>query len=108
MKGLELPISMIVIIAIAVLVLVVVAAFFSGYFGTGVGSIGLEDAFSRGCAALRAGYECKPANVNLVQITDYKFSASDTAPYHTLAEICTKKNLGTDATICAKACGCVV
>jgi len=47
MKGLELPINMIIIIAIAVLVLVVIAAFFTGYFGSGTGTISLEQAHLR-------------------------------------------------------------
>lgn len=109
MKGLELPINMIIIIAIAVLVLVVIAAFFTGYFGTGTGTISLEDAFSKGCAALRSGYECKPSNVQQVTIPGYHAFAGDTAT-HYLNEICEKKGISmADGGIaCARACGCLV
>ena len=106
MKGLELPINMIIIIAIAVLVLVVIAAFFTGYFGSGTGTISLEDAFSKGCAALRSGYGCDPAKIGQVVIPNYQAFAGDTAT-HYLSEICEKKGFGSDQTACARACGCL-
>lgn len=50
MKGLELPMNVIVAVAIAVLVLVVMAAFFSGGFIAPGQTITATDAWSRGCA----------------------------------------------------------
>jgi len=110
MKGLELPISMIVIIAVAVLVLVVVAAFFAGYFGTGTGAISLESAFSRGCAALRAGYQCLPENTGKVIIADYAKTVNDpNKGIYSLQKICEEKGLAVgDTNACARACGCLI
>jgi len=106
MKGLELPVNMIIIIAIAVLVLVVVAAFFAGRTGEGFASISLEQAFTQGCAALRAGYECNSQSIGSVIIPGYKKGANDQTP-HPLSEICADKGIP-DLNACARACGCVV
>ena len=52
MRGISLPIEMIVIIAVAVLVLVVIAAFFVGGAGGQIGRITDQDALTRGCVQL--------------------------------------------------------
>ena len=111
MKGLELPINMIIIIAIAVLVLVVIAAFFTGQIGGGISTVGLEAAFSDGCQQLRSAYGCSMSGSPFSSITvNYQRPGSNT-PTSTLAELCTVKNLQTtianDPTSCGKACGCV-
>ncbi|MEM7819408.1 MAG: hypothetical protein QXD48_01100 [Candidatus Aenigmatarchaeota archaeon] len=58
MKGLELPISMIVVIAVAVLVLVVIAVFFTGQTALQTETIKVQNALSTGCQKLRTLYNC--------------------------------------------------
>lgn len=97
---------MIIVIAIAVLVLVVVSAFFAGQTGGGFQSIGLEQAFTQGCGALRSAYDCNPNFVASVNIPGYKTGATDTSTHH-LGEICERKGITTNEA-CARACGCAV
>ena len=114
MKGLELPINMIVVVAIAVLVLVVVAAFFAGQLGGGVDTIALENAFSSGCNNLRAIYNCDPAVITsgTLKVLNYapaghqisEYTASGGYPF---SGICTAKNYA-PGVVCAKACGCAL
>ena len=117
MKGLELPLNMIVLIIIAVLVLVVVAAFFAGYIGTGQNSIAASAAFSTGCNTLRQVYSCNSASVSAVQITGYNPSNTPidqntkmptTGQWGNLQQAC-HQNFGnnqlSDAD-CARACSC--
>ena len=106
MKGLELPINMIIVIAIAVLVLVVVSAFFAGQTSSGISSISLEQAFTQGCSALRSGYDCNPNSIGSVNVPGYKINAGDST-VHTLTEVCTRKGLS-EPNACAQACGCQV
>ncbi len=49
MKGLELPINMIVIIAVAVLVLVAISIFFVAQSGSGLSKIDAQGVFANGC-----------------------------------------------------------
>ncbi len=54
MKGMSLPINVVVIIVIAVLVMLAVAAFFSGGFTQSRSTISDADALNKGCAVWRA------------------------------------------------------
>ncbi|MEK6888299.1 MAG: hypothetical protein AABX14_05125 [Candidatus Aenigmatarchaeota archaeon] len=107
MKGLELPINMIVVVAIAVLVLVVVAAFFAGQLGGGTNTIELQAAFSSGCNTLRSAYNCASLNFNV----NYQKSGSTslTTPF---SEICVLQGytatVSNDPLSCTKACGCQI
>ncbi len=105
MKGLELPINMIVIIAVAVLILVVVAAFFSGQFGTGVNTIAVNNAFNEGCSSLKSVYNCDPTRLDEVQTS---FIPSGRSTPALLLEVCglKDKNFIGRADLCARACGC--
>jgi len=53
MKGMELPINMIIIIAIAVLVFVVVAAYFAGAFGGSKDKLAAQAAWNTFCGSER-------------------------------------------------------
>ena len=75
MKGMSLPINMIVIVAIAVLVLVVVAAFFVGGLKP-LQQIEVENAFNKGCTALRAGYNCAASSISSISISDYYYDSN--------------------------------
>lgn len=58
MKGISLPINVVVIIALAVLVLVVLGAFFGGYFGGSTIELQRERALESACSQLRTLYNC--------------------------------------------------
>lgn len=70
MKGMSLPIEMIVIIAISILVLVVIVAFFVGGTGNQMNSIADRDALTRGCTQLAL---TPPMGCN-TPLTDVKIS----------------------------------
>ncbi len=54
MKGISLPINVIIIVAVAVLVMIVVSAFFVSSTGSGISAISHNEAWSRGCAQATA------------------------------------------------------
>ncbi len=101
MKGMEMPINMIVVIAIAVLVLVVVAAFFAGRLGSGTASIELEGAFSQGCNTLRTIENCASTGFTVIG-----FKLPGESVDATFDQLCRAK--GYDTEQCKRACGCQV
>lgn len=108
MKGLSLPINMIVIIAIAVLVLIVVAAFFASQTGSGFDTVAVNNAFNEGCGILRSvNYNCDPADTSSIT-TNYKKPGSTSTQGETLLTVCGLKdrNIQGDQVKCAQACGC--
>ncbi|MBI4163127.1 MAG: hypothetical protein HY513_05575 [Candidatus Aenigmarchaeota archaeon] len=110
MRGLELPINIIVIIAIAVLVLTVIAAFFTGALGGGTNAIATEQAFQKGCQLLRTVQACDSGRIEFVTIAGYRASqngitADATSPGVPMLTVCTLKG-ASDASTCAQLCGC--
>jgi hypothetical protein len=111
MKGLELPINMIVVIAIAVLVLTVVAAFFVGQTGGGVDTVRFESAFTSACTTWRTAYNCADTNMGLVPV-NFKFSGQ--TQNANMDQMCKYKILGStttgtySTTDCQRLCGCSV
>lgn len=111
MKGLELPINMIVVVAIAVLVLVVVAAFFIGGFKP-IEDIGAAAAYGQGCNTLKAVYGCVASSVNDIRITGYNPDnrpVDPGVPYEgeTLMRACSDKFKTSITDVqCAVSCGC--
>lgn len=105
MKGLELPINMIVVVAIAVLVLVVVAAFLTGSFFRDTGTIQLQQAFSSACGTLKNAYNCQDTSfvVEGAQIPGQSGSP-------TFAQLCDAVYSSTPIAArpnqCLRACGC--
>jgi len=101
MKGMSLPINMIVIIALAVLILVIITAFTTSQFGGGISSISQESAFAQLCTQYRGGgcttgtWQSFSTNVQgagsltLQQICQNKFGASSGEP------------------VCKQNCGCL-
>jgi hypothetical protein len=106
MKGMELPINMIIIIAIAMLILVIVGAFFSGTFGGTVGSISLENALNQACSQLVTIYNCDDGKLGTISV-NYKETGQSDATLKPLSRLCTLK-LGSGYTIeaCMRYCGC--
>ncbi|HLD38739.1 MAG TPA: hypothetical protein VJB05_00310 [archaeon] len=108
MKGLELPINMIVVVAIAVLVLVVVAAFFAGQLGGGTSTIALENAFISGCGKLKSLYNCDSTQIGSINVLNYAPQGTPvSATGFPFSSICTAKGYITTQE-CAKACGCQI
>ncbi len=67
MKGMSLPINLVVIIAICVLVLLAVAAFFAGGFGSGAASIGDSSALQKGCGMWKSqGCKLNSCDIGIV------------------------------------------
>ena len=114
MKGMELPINMIVVIAIAVLVLVVVAAFFAGRLGSGTDEIALNSAFNNGCTTLRTVYNCVDPGPGVINVRGYVPSGqsanaySNGYPFSGSDSICDRKGFGSSGPQCAQACGCQI
>ncbi len=114
MKGLELPINMIVVIAIAVLVLVAVGALFAGWLGGGSLDQRREASLNTACNIFRSVYNCDTTRMGDVDVQHQ--DASDSAPKtYTLSQVCTFKNLKTNGdntasniNQCAQRCGCPV
>ena len=120
MKGMDLPINMIVIVAIAVLVLVVVVGFFGGFFTRGLGDIEFNKAFDGACNQLRTIYNCDSIQVGRSTVA-YQAPGKSTTETWTLAALCTKKFGGDPQPLlttvtgiadgdkkCAQSCGCPV
>lgn len=106
MKGMELPINMIIIIAIAMLILVVVGAYFSGAFGGTSNAISLENAFSQACSQLVSAYNCDTQYMGTIKV-NYKPSGSATALSKSLTDLCILKGVDMTTLItCARLCGC--
>ncbi len=101
MKGMELPINMIVVVLIAVLVLVTVSTFLAGQLGGGTGSINLEGVFSAECNKLRTFHNC--ADTNFV-VTGYTAPGKTAGTPTYFSELCTLK--GYSPAECLIACGC--
>jgi hypothetical protein len=102
MKGLELPLNMIVLIIIAVLVLLVVAAVFTGQFSLNVGIISDSTALERGCQLWRA-QSCQTSLFSSIIIPGYKPGGQDAdAP---LSVAC-QRNGFVDVTACRSRCAC--
>ena len=113
MRGLELPINMIVVIAIAVLALTVIAAFFTGSIGGGINSITVEQAWNRACTNLKSVQDCSNTNF---KISGYALAAggkgiveSQSGPGIDFLTVCGLKGITTTPeTNCIKACGCPI
>ncbi len=114
MKGLELPINMIVVIAIAVLVLVAVGALFSGWLGGGSLDQRREASLNSACNLFTAVYNCDVSRMGDAKVQHQ--DAGDATPVQkSLSEMCALKsistsgsNKGTDINQCARRCGCPV
>ena len=96
MKGLELPINVLIIIAVAVIVLIAIIAMFYPAFSSGSSTVNIETAKSQACRSLVAGSKCS-ATVFTYQIPVYKFDANKDGTSTTAG--------GTEAAYPAVACG---
>ena len=109
MKGLELPINIIVIIAVAVLVFTVIAAFFTGALSQGVNTIAVENAFQKGCQLAKTVESCNSISfpVSGYRQTE-KGIQEDPAGSVQFSWLCGLKGAANDQTKCLRLCGCAV
>ena len=98
MKGVSLPINVIVIIAIAVLVLVVLAGFFGGYFGGAATGIQLDGAIEDACQKARTVYNCAyPTALDSAEVR-YKDIGESEPTGHSLRYLCNRRGTSTSGT----------
>ena len=103
MKGLELPVNMLVIIIIAIIVLLALVALFLGGY-TGVGVIDSGVAKGKACGVIvNSGCSSNAFDKNVYGTS--KFCSRD-SPDCTVSEICQKIGLPSE-TDCFKSCGCL-
>jgi len=95
MKGLALPIEMIVIVAVALIVLIVVAAFFASQFGGGASTIEKAHLKSQLCSTLLTAYNCDPNQVENIEINGT-----------TLWQLCYDEGIKTKEACAASCPGC--
>jgi hypothetical protein len=104
MKGIELPINVLVIVAIAVIVLLgLVVLYFIG-FNPFSGSVSLTSLKSQGCSNFTLNYDCgrRGANTNDISLPGNSYGV------YTLQELCEDYlNVSSgDTAGCAALCGC--
>lgn len=119
MKGLELPLNMIVVIAIAVLVLTVVAIFFTSQTGSGVDRIAMQGARADLCQKLTAVEGCPGPTTSsgggtrvalgVMQNLETKVGTSSTLK--SLWDLCTSLGISSgnqdnEINNCLVSCGC--
>jgi len=106
MKGMSLPINIIVIIAVAVLVLIAVAAFVSGSLGGFNREITLQNALTQACGTLKSqAYNCDSVGLSEIEVAAQLNSGDQPGDTYTLRQLCREKNIDTDER-CLKNCGC--
>jgi len=122
MKGIELPINVLIIVAIAIIVLIALVGMFYSPVNQSGDSVSLDIAKSQACRSLVIGYDCKDISTSkplashtagtgaliLVKVDNYDVdgigganSAGDT-----LWKLCNEKYYATTDSDCRKLCGC--
>jgi len=94
LKGVSLPINLIVIIAIAVLVLVVLAGFFGGFFTEAAIGIQRDAALDQACQEAREIYGCGLSALDTSSVTHKDLGDVEPRLY-SLKELCTLRDLDT-------------
>lgn len=127
MKGMELPINILVLVAIAVIVLIGLIAMYTMGIGPFAGNIGIQSALNSGCSALQREDNCG-VNPNTIEVcfdankdgttccwkSDDYVAATDTVAAHcgtstpidTLQDICTNYYGKSATNDCKALCGC--
>ncbi|MBI5332749.1 MAG: hypothetical protein HZB65_04195 [Candidatus Aenigmarchaeota archaeon] len=102
MKGMSLPMEVMVIIAVVVLVMVVLVAFFIEGSGKEIDKIDKNAAFGEGCARLGTYYKCAYSDDKTKEAALKEIILKDQG---SLLDVC--KSLGfSDADACWRACSC--
>jgi len=112
MKGLELPINVLIIIVLAVIVLIAVVAFFYPSFFSGSQTVGVESAKTQACRSLIA---IRCTDSSLVGVINFdanqdgniwNISSQALANGDTLLELCTNYFQTAVDEECRAMCGC--
>ena len=108
MKGISLPVNMLVIIIVAIIVLLALVALFLGGY-TGVGVIDAAGAKGKACSVV-INNQCNDAAGEKRVLLTAKFcgrEGTDEGSQCTVQEICTKVGFSS-LTDCFKSCGCLI
>lgn len=107
MKGISLPINVIVVVATAVLVLIVVAAFFATSTGEGQLQFRRQQALDSACQNLRTLYNCQSGHLDDITVKYQEVGEAEPTS-HPLRFICGKLSLDTSGSPsqCYLRCGC--
>ena len=119
MKGIELPINILVIIAMAVMVLLGLVAIYMGGFGGGAGQIQLNNAKTEACQELIRAGQCGNAsytsNINVTGFDANKDGSLNPGTGDNLKTLCVNwygcpSSVGREFVDCChkKVCGCPV
>jgi hypothetical protein len=122
MKGIELPINVLIIIAVAIIVLIAVVAMFYSPVNTSGNSVSLDVAKSQACRSLVIGYNCNNAGTSSpadattlgsIRVDNYDVDGllGPNSVGDTLMYLCVKKYMvgaadAAGAASCRKLCGC--
>ena len=109
MRGISLPVNLIVIIAVVILVLAVVGMFFFSTSNTQFGALDAEETFSQGCTAF-----CRdPCSAAVSLNAGGAYGAGEIDEFHRLfGQACERLGHASDANThegaiaCLNACGC--
>ena len=101
MKGLALPVELLIILIVAVVILLAVILFYYGVW-RGTGTIDVQAALGRACSVVVANSCLQDAWTKPVQGVNLNKDANLNDP---VSEICTAAG-STDWTTCFKRCGC--
>jgi len=114
MKGIELPVNILIIIAIAVIVLIALIAMFYPAFTSGGKTVSLDVARSQACRSLVEGYSCI-TTATLANIMVNKFDVDKDGSVNDIGTSDADDNLDNlcltwyqtaDDGMCRKMCGC--
>jgi hypothetical protein len=108
MKGMSLPINLVVIIAIAILVLLALAAFFASGFGGGTASISDAQALNKGCGIWKsrgcAGADSGGVYTELETITIPGYVDPSSGEQKSLGEACVAVLQDSEGSKCYEYC----
>ncbi|MEM5785625.1 MAG: hypothetical protein QXY29_01080 [Candidatus Aenigmatarchaeota archaeon] len=99
MKGLELPINLIIIIIIAGVILLALLYLFTNAWQSGGGGVQSENVFRSLCQKFVTQYNCDPNKISQVSLTI-------SGKTYSLSTECSSRGVSGDA--CARACGCLI
>jgi hypothetical protein len=110
MKGISLPVNVIVIVVVGVLVMVVIAAYFVRSTSSGFTAIELQNAKNNACSILRTSYNCNAITDTNLRAVGAK--VNENVGTMTLQQICENLDVGGEGEEfrrrCAGQCGCSI
>ena len=111
MKGLQLPVNLLIIVVIAIIVLVAVIGMFYNPISSGANSVSIDVAKSQACRSLVVGYECSlSVTLDTIRVDNYDVDGNGNNNDDNLMDLCEEKFMiaAGDQAACRKLCGCAV